>query len=346
MAIPDIDAGIERFTSFDGTMIATASWGDPSAPAVILSNGICCSDTYWTFLQPALVEAGYRVIFFDYRGHKRSGRPGNPNEVTLPSHARDLWAAADHWKVDKAVLVGHSMGVQTCFEAYRQHPDRVEGLVALAGPFEYPLDNVYMTPIAAVLLAGFELTWRHSPSIVRAFWSATGLDTRVMTSGSHLVGAVSRQAPDELVDEYFKNMSELDPLLVINFFQAMQMHSARDVLSTCDVPVLQIAGARDVLTPLPLQREMASLLRDVRFETYSKGSHTLPIDEPERVNTRILAFLQELADKRGAALPAQRVEVKPAAKPAAKRASAPAAKRASAKSAAAKAKPAPLRSAG
>ena len=88
MSIPGIEGAIERIESYDGTHIATAAWGDEDAPTVIFSNGICCTDTYWTFLQPVLLDAGYRVIFFDYRGHNRSGRPMNPNEVTLqPTHA-------------------------------------------------------------------------------------------------------------------------------------------------------------------------------------------------------------------------------------------------------------------
>lgn len=294
MGIPNIDASIEYFESFDGTRIATASWGDRDAPTVILSNGICCSDTHWTFLQPVLVENGYRVVFFDYRGHNRSSVPANPNEVTLPAHARDLWAAADYNQVTNAVLIGHSMGVQTLFEAYRQHPGRVQGIVALAGPFEYPLDHLYMTPIGAIAAAAFELTWRHTPSVVRSLWQAGGLDTRAMITMAHLIGLVSRSAPNDLMDEYFKVVANLDPLLVLKFFQAMQMHSARDIVMRCDAPVLQIAGARDVLTPLPLQRELASLLADVRFEIYGHATHTLPIDQPERVNTRILGFLEEL----------------------------------------------------
>lgn len=291
MGIPNIDASIERITSHDGTHIATAAWGPADAPTVILSNGICCTDTYWTFLQPELVDRGYRVIFFDYRGHARSGRPMNPNEVTLPAHARDLWAVADHFGVEKASIVGHSMGVQTTFEAYRQHPERVDSIVALAGPFEYPLDHVYMTPLGAALLAGFELSWKYAPSPIRTVWRATGLDTHLMVRSAQVVGAVGRNADGALLDEYFANVGALDPLLVLKFFRGMQMHSARDILQRCDVPVLQVAGSRDMLTPLPLQREMASLLPDVQFEIIRKATHTLPIDEPDEINELVVDFL-------------------------------------------------------
>lgn len=303
MAIPDIEKSIERIESFDGTVLATAAWGDPNAPTIILSNGIACTDTYWTFLQPRLVEEGFRVIFFDYRGHNRSGRPGNPNEVGLPTHAHDLWVVADHYGVKDAILIGHSMGVQTIFEAFRQQPERVKAIVALAGPFEYPLDNVYMTPIGAVLMASFELTFRHAPRSIRAVWQATGLDTSLMVGFAGIIGAVSRKADKELLNEYFLTVSRLDPLLLIQFFEAMQMHSARDVLPRIKVPVLQIAGGRDVLTPLPLQREMASLLPNVRFETFRRSTHTLPIDEPERLNSRVMEFIWEVESAKSSQIP-------------------------------------------
>lgn len=287
-----LTGNFERIKSYDGTRIACTSWGEGTP--VLLSNGICCSDTYWTYLAPFLAENGCRVAFFDYRGHFRSGRPVNPNEVTVPCHARDLWAVAKHFEMEKPILIGHSMGVQTIFEAYRQHPEHVQGLVALAGPFEFPLDHLYMTPIGVVLLDLLEFSWRYTPSFARALWRATGLDTRLIVTFSKAIMAVSRDAPSELVGEYFTKVSELDPMLVIQFFRGMQMHSARDILRVCEAPVLQLAGGRDMLTPLPLQREMATLLPDVRFEVFDRASHTLPIDDPERCNRRVLEFIQEV----------------------------------------------------
>lgn len=308
MAIPGIEDNIERFKSFDGTEIATAAWGDKNAPTVILSNGICCTDTYWTYLQPLLVEAGYRVIFFDYRGHNRSGRPGNPNEIGLPAHARDLWAAADHYGVEEAVLIGHSMGCQTIFEAYRQHPERVKGLVPLAGPFEYPLDNIYMTPVGAMLLAGLGLTLRRAPTPVRLVWEFMGRDNRFALNASRLLGVIGKHADKDLEGEYFDHLASLDPLLLVKLFEGMQIHSARDVLPNVDVPVLQVAGSRDMLTPMPLQREMASLLPNVQLEVLHGVTHTLPIDEPEVVNSLVLDYLKEIYGSVSPEIPEQASE--------------------------------------
>ncbi len=294
MAIPGIEDRIEYFESFDGTRLATASWGEPGQPTVIFSNGICCSDTYWTYLQPFLNERGYRTIFFDYRGHNRSASPRNPNEVILPSHAQDLWCTADYHGVDQAILIGHSMGVQTILEAYRRAPERVSALALLAGPFEYPLDHLYMTPFGAVMLDGLELLWKYSPTFIRAAWQLTGLDTKILVGFSEFVGAISKDAPADLVDEYFQVVTALDPILVTKMFRGMQMHSARDVLPVCNVPVLQVAGGRDMLTPLPYQREMATLLPDVRFDIFKNASHTLPVDDPDRLNERVIRFLEEI----------------------------------------------------
>lgn len=282
----------EAMESYDGTRIACTSWG--SGTPVILSNGICCSDTHWTYLAPFLAAHQCQVIFFDYRGHLRSGPPVNPNEVTLPCHARDLWRVAEHFGVDRPILIGHSMGVQTIFEAYRQRPERVRALIAIAGPFEYPLDHLYMTPVGALLLDIFEFSWRHAPRAVRAAWHTAGLPTRALVALSKVSMAVTPSTPSDLMAEYVTKLAQLDPLLVAQFFRGMQMHTARDVLPVCSVPVLQLAGGLDVLTPMPIQREMARLLPDVQFEVFPDSGHTLPIDHPDRCNDRVLQFIDEL----------------------------------------------------
>ena len=143
--------------SFDGTTLAWSSSGDGEF-AVILANGIGCTDTYWTFLHPYLVECGHKVVVWDYRAHGRSGPPNNPNEITLSSHARDLLAVADAAGAQRAVLVGHSMGVQSILEAYRISPSLVAGLVTVAGPFENPAKTFYDVPLMNYVVPFMELS--------------------------------------------------------------------------------------------------------------------------------------------------------------------------------------------
>ncbi len=295
MSIPGIDDAIVPIKSFDGTMIAAADFGPADRPAVILANGICCTDTYWTYFQPALAKAGYRVVFFDYRGHGRSGRPARESEMTLQSHARDLWTVADHFGIERAHLVGHSMGVQTIFAAYDQDRSRVTGLIPVAGPLEHPLDTLYMTPVGAVALAGLELAGRISAGSVRAAWKVGGLDPRLPVVVSKLVGAMGQAAPTELAEEYFEHLSSMDPMLIIKFYRHMQQYSARSVAAACGAPVLQVVGRKDTLTPMPVQVELDHLLPNSRMVVFPEASHTLPIDVPDEFASSVVDFLNETA---------------------------------------------------
>jgi len=52
-----IEADFQDVESFDGTRLAWTSSGEGDV-AVVLANGIVCTDTYWTFLYPYLAERG------------------------------------------------------------------------------------------------------------------------------------------------------------------------------------------------------------------------------------------------------------------------------------------------
>jgi pimeloyl-ACP methyl ester carboxylesterase len=289
----------QTLRSFDNTRIAYASWGDDvaadGAPAVMLANGIACSDTYWRDVVPALAAAGRRVCFHDLRGHGRSGPPANPNEVYLPSHARDLWAVADALGVDDAVLVGHSMGVETVLEAYRLAPGRVRGIVAVAGTFEHPLNTMYLSTAGRYVQAAVELAMEPAPWLTRAVWRLGERTSSVNIRLGKLARMIGPDAPTDVMTEYFSRVARMDPLLLVRFARGMQMHTARDLLPDVTVPVLVLAGARDMLTPPRLAREMVDLLPHGRLEIWDRSGHTLPVDEPERFVRTVRAFVDELA---------------------------------------------------
>ncbi len=287
--------------SFDGTRLAwTSAGGDEGGLAVILANGIVCTDTYWTFLYPYLAEHGHKVVFWDYRAHGRSQPPANPNEVTLTSHARDLWAVADAAGVERAVLVGHSMGVQTILEAYRSSPSRVVGLVAVAGPYEHPARTFYGAPILQSLLPFMELSVTPAPSLTRAVWRSLTEQGDLLYWSGRVGRMIGDNASRELMREYFAHLATLDPLICFRMVRAMGDHSAKDLLPEIDVPSLVLAGGKDVMTPPNLAREMAAAIPDARLEILPDGSHTLPIDDPDRINHLVDEFVSDVERGAGA----------------------------------------------
>lgn len=280
-------------SSFDGTKLAWTSSGDGDI-AVILANGIVCTDTYWTFLHPYLVERGHKVVFWDYRAHGRSHLPANPNEITLSSHARDLWAVADAAGVERAVLVGHSMGVQTILEAYRLAPSRVAGLVSIAGPYEHPDKTFYGGPMLHHLLPFLELSAMPVPSLTRAVWRSLTEQADLLYWSGRVGRMIGGNASKQLMAEYFAHLSKLDPLICLRMVKAMGDHSAKDLLHAIQAPTLVLAGAKDVMTPPRLAEEMAEAIPNARLEIIPEGSHTLPIDDPDRVNQLVEEFVSDV----------------------------------------------------
>jgi esterase len=117
--------------------VAIRAWewaGQP--PAALLLHGIGNYARYWDFFADA-VDGKLRLVATDARGHGESGRPAD--EYTPDDFVADALAVLDSLKVERALLVGHSMGGTHAIRLAAAHADRVEKLVVVdAGPEPLP----------------------------------------------------------------------------------------------------------------------------------------------------------------------------------------------------------------
>lgn len=97
-------------------------------PDFICLHGLVDSVSIWKRLAPALAERG-RVILVDQRGHGRSGAPAGHTE--RQDLARDITAVLDSLEIERAILVGHSMGGIMAMATALMAPERVAGLVLI-----------------------------------------------------------------------------------------------------------------------------------------------------------------------------------------------------------------------
>jgi pimeloyl-ACP methyl ester carboxylesterase len=130
----DVEIVFHDVLSDDGT--ALRAWtndpdGEIDGPTVVLCNGLGTNPWSW----PALLrpDCGVRVISWNHRGTGGSARPPDPNRVGIEEFVEDALSVMDHFDVDRAVVMGWSMGVNTMFELAVDHPERVVGLFAVAG---------------------------------------------------------------------------------------------------------------------------------------------------------------------------------------------------------------------
>ena len=110
----------------DGIPIAYIDEGD--GPAVLLIHGFASNlevnwvSTSWT---RDLVAAGWRVIAFDNRGPGKSGKPHDPDAYPATTMAEDARRLLDHLGIDRAAVIGYSMGARIAAFLALRHPDRV-----------------------------------------------------------------------------------------------------------------------------------------------------------------------------------------------------------------------------
>ena len=108
----------------DGARIWHASYGD--GPPVILLHGGLGHSGNWAHQLDALLDAGYRVILIDSRGHGRSTRDERP--YTYELMASDVRAVMDALDLERAAFVGWSDGACIALVLAMQVPERVKGV--------------------------------------------------------------------------------------------------------------------------------------------------------------------------------------------------------------------------
>lgn len=92
----------------DGVTLAVTERGDPAAPAAVLASGVGSTGEFAARCWSGCVQAGYRLVTYDLRGHGDSTPLADPADQTLAHHVADLAAVAE--AVGARVVGGTSLG--------------------------------------------------------------------------------------------------------------------------------------------------------------------------------------------------------------------------------------------
>ena len=170
-----------------GGELAVASWEPEGlavdAPTVVAIHGITSAHTAWPLVAHRL--PGVRVLAPDLRGRGRSNRL--PAPYGMAQHEVDVLATMDHFGVERATMVGHSMGAFVAVAFAGAHSERLQGVLLVDGglPLEVPagldvdtLISTVLGPVAARLKqifpskAAYREFWKAHPAFV-GHWSPT-----------------------------------------------------------------------------------------------------------------------------------------------------------------------------
>lgn len=283
--------------SDDGTRLR--AWtNDPDGvidgPTVLLCNGLGTSAWAW----PAFLDddCGVRVISWNHRGTGGSDRPEDVDRVGIEEFAEDGLSVMDHFGVDRAVLVGWSMGVNTAFEIAFRHPERVTGLFAVAGvpgdTFATMLGPLRLPRVAArAVTVNLARAFKHTGRLITPVSTRFPVGRRTVDVLSHS-GFMLPVADPELTRRAVAAFLETP----VEWYMHVALHTARHPrirLSRIEVPALFVAGTWDLLAGA---RSMATAAARMKEATYVElgGTHFLQMEHPDDVHDLLREFLRRV----------------------------------------------------
>jgi pimeloyl-ACP methyl ester carboxylesterase len=279
----------------DGSPLFYESWGERGGAApVLFCDGIGCDGYVWRYLRADLPERF--GLHPHYRGHGRTAPPKDPRRVAIEDLADDVACVLDDALVDRAVLVGHSMGVQVALETYRRHRERVAGLVLVCGAPAHPLKTFRGSAALEDLLPTIQKWIHRVPGVINRM-------TRLMLPTRLAYEVASRlEIRRDLVEPqdfmpYLEGMARIDARLFVAMLSAAAQHSAEDLLPDIEVPALVVAAGRDGFTPPERSRAMAGAIPGCELLEIPNASHTAPIERPHLVDWTVRDFMARRIDR-------------------------------------------------
>lgn len=107
-------------------------------PLVMIHGAYMNNDT-WGGLKEALAE-NYRVIAVEMQAHGRTSDRDTP--ISYTGMADDVAALLDHLEIEKATILGYSMGGSVAIRLAIDHPEKVERIVAASAGYRYDLETM------------------------------------------------------------------------------------------------------------------------------------------------------------------------------------------------------------
>ena len=272
--------------SGDGTRIRAWRSNSPGIPLVI-ANGLGTIPEAW----PALVAegSGYDTVTWYHRGTFGSARPKDLTRIRVEDHVDDMVAVMDAHGVERALVACWSIGVNVAFEMLRRHPERVAGIMAVAGvpggtfstmggPLRIP------RRLRKPLSVRIAKTGKYLGPPVTALTARLPVTPQLAWLLTHS-GFMKPQARPEVVVPMLDVFLRHDWQWYTRLAVAAAKHDPMD-LHFVACPVTLVAGKHDVLTSMHDVIDAADKIPHASISVLH-GSHFLPMEFPDELHTAL-----------------------------------------------------------
>lgn len=254
--------------SKDGVKIAYSVYGK-GEPTLVFVHGWCGSRAVW-YKQIPYFAKKYKVIALDLAGHGVSGR--QRQVYAQEAFGEDVAAVVNAEKVDKVILIGHSMSGTVILEAYQLLKGKVRGLIAID-----TLEN-----FERVLTA--EEKAKYLDPLKKDF---------VKNSASFMMGMFNKNADPRLIKEVIKNVSGSNPAIAISTIECYFNIPVIPLLSGVDVPLWCLNA--DLWPSYPeINRKY---LKSYHLRVMPGLGHFLMVESPDEFNKQLDDIIKQIAGR-------------------------------------------------
>lgn len=265
-----------QFAKANGITLHYQQIGGPEGkPVLVFVNSLGTDFRIWRDVIVQLAGE-YPVLNYDMRGHGLSDVGVTP--YSIEDHVWDLSALLDQAKVERAIIIGLSVGGMIAQGLHAARPELVEALILCDTAHQIGEPDMWDERIDAV--QGLGLDAIADPVMERWFTA----DYR-----------------ERAADDYqgFRNMFIRQPAegymaTCAAIRDADMTEMARDI----DVPAICVVGEDDMATPVSLVSELSSLIDGARFETIANAGHLPCIEQPDVLADLIRRFSKEVVSGR------------------------------------------------
>ena len=243
---------------------------------VVLLHGFPLSSAIWREQQARLSDH-YRVITPDLRGHGESSAPAGIYE--MEAMARDVLALLDSLDIEKAVILGHSMGGYVALAAWKLAPERFLALGLIDSQAAEDSEEARkgrLRMAEKVIAEGNQAL--ATVMLSKLFSPALDVDAPIIEQVRQMILKTHRTA-------------------IIGSLNGMAVrHDATGTLATINIPMLILTGDKDQIISTSTAKAMTFLVSNATLAIIENAGHMPMLERPEATTTAIRKFLSTVGE--------------------------------------------------
>lgn len=296
---PDVAGTVER----DGVRLGYEVAGDGPVTVLLLPTWTIIHSRFWKMQVPYLARY-FRVIAYDGPGNGASDRVTDPARYGAGAYAADAVAVLDECGVDRAIVVGLSLGGQYGAMLASLHPERVSGLVLVGAalplappaPERASIGSKFLQPYPqdAEGWDKYNLAYWHDhyTDFTEFFFGQMFSEPHSTKAIEDCVGWAAETGPDVLGAEAERPRG-IEGTYSSVLTQADAITHWTEILRRITCPVLLVHGTRDRIQPYANSVAAADITGGT-LVTFEGSGHGPVVRDPVRFNLVLRTFIERV----------------------------------------------------